>query len=146
DLNTFLCTSIPAIFIASFWPGSGSTNAKKGYTTVTYYHPSSSEEARPRLVQNTCPGSNSKQPPFIESVNRPSPSTLHEHTRIDSTRFSCQMGWLAPCVTQNPTVNGSMSLIGIFANTRLSVSQSGVSHQSSGSASGLPGVGFAPER
>src|SRR5262249_36264682 len=37
------------------------------------------------------------------SVNRPSPSTLHEHTRIDSTRFSYQMGWaLAPCVTQNP--------------------------------------------
>jgi hypothetical protein len=138
-INTFLCTSIPAIFIASFWPGSESTNAKKVTRPSRATPVLLRGEARHRLVQNTCPGSNSKRPPFIQSVNRPSPSTLHERTRIDSTRFSCQWGGPpAPCVIQNPTVNGSMSVMGIFANTRLSVSQSGLSHQSSGSASGLP--------
>jgi hypothetical protein len=37
-INTFLCTSIPAIFIASSWRGSGRTHAKRLHT-VTCYHP-----------------------------------------------------------------------------------------------------------
>src|SRR5262249_355965 len=36
-ISTFLCTSIPAIFIASSWRGSGRTHAKKLHT-VTCYH------------------------------------------------------------------------------------------------------------
>src|SRR6516162_4038293 len=38
-IKTFLCTSIPAIFIASSWRGSGRTSRNRLHT-VTCYHPS----------------------------------------------------------------------------------------------------------
>jgi hypothetical protein len=47
------------------------------------------------------PDQTQKRPHFIQSVNRPSPSTLHQRTATTQPHFHVN-GWaLGPCVTQN---------------------------------------------
>src|SRR5499433_2302833 len=86
-IKTFLCTSIPATFIASSWRGSGRTHAKK----VTHRHVLpplfDAGVARHRLVQNGVPDQTQKRPHFIQSVNRSSPSTLHQRTPTTQPHF-----------------------------------------------------------
>src|SRR5499433_289796 len=102
SLKTFLCTSIPAIFIASSSPGSGRTPAKK----VTH---------RPVLppflfgggrdtdwFKTRVPDQTQKRPHFIQRENRPAPSTPHERTAQTQPDFHVN-GWAAgQCETQNP--------------------------------------------
>src|SRR5260370_972759 len=57
------------------------------------------------------PDQTQKRPHFIQSANRPSPSTLYQRTRTDSTPFSCQWVGRRPMGTQNPQ---AMSVIGIL--------------------------------
>src|SRR5262249_44559714 len=92
-IKTFLCTSIPATFIASSWRGSGRTHAKK----VTHRHVLpplfDAGVARHRLVQNGVPDQTQKRPHFIQSVNRSSPSTLHQRTPTTQPHFHVN-GWV----------------------------------------------------
>ena len=74
-IKTFLCTSIPAIFIASSWRGSGRTHGKK--VTRRHVLPSfllggwrDTDWFKTRVPDQT-----HKRLHFIQSVNRPAPST-----------------------------------------------------------------------
>src|SRR5215813_575315 len=61
------------------------------------YHPSCWRMARHRLVQTCVPYQTHKRPHFIQSVNRPAPSTLLERTAQTQPDFHLN-GWAAgPC-------------------------------------------------
>src|SRR5262249_4452713 len=96
-IKTFLCTSIPATFIASSWRGSGRTHASK----VTHRH-----VLPPFLLggwrhidwfQTRVPDQTQKRPHFIQSVIRPAPSTRHEHTAQTHTNFHVNRWAAGPC-------------------------------------------------
>jgi hypothetical protein len=86
-IKTLLCTSIPATFIDSSWRASGRTHAKK----ITHRHvlppPSRPEWRDTDWFKTRVPDQTQKWPHFIQSANRPSPSTLHQRTRTTQPHF-----------------------------------------------------------
>ena len=109
-IRTFLCTSIPATFIASSWRGSGRTHAKK----VTHRHVLPrlllAGVARHRLVQNARSGSNSK----TASLHPECKQTFAVHAPSAYTPlnpiFMSMGGPPGPCVTQNPISGAGRSM------------------------------------
>src|SRR6266581_119252 len=79
---------------------------EKGYTPSRATSPCFWQEWRDTdWFKTRVPDQTQKRPHFIQSVNRPLPSTLHQRTRTDSTRFSCQ--W----VGRRPMRNSKCHLI-----------------------------------
>ena len=77
---------------------------RKRLHTVTCYHPAYSQKWRDTdWFKTRVPDQTQKRSLFIQSVNRPSPSTLHKRTRADSTKFSCQWVGRRPMRNSEPS-------------------------------------------
>src|SRR5438093_1971258 len=101
-INTFLCTSIPAIFIASSWRGSGRTHAKRLHTGHVLPPVLSPEWRDTDWFKTRVPDQTQKRPHFIQSANDLCRPRWIDRTRTDSTQFSSQWVGRRPIANSNP--------------------------------------------
>jgi len=84
---------------------------RKRLHTVTCYHPALQQRWRDTdWFKTRVPDQTQKRPHFIQSVNRPSPSTLHQRTRTTQPHFHVN-GWAEgpselKCMVRRRTARG----------------------------------------
>jgi hypothetical protein len=93
-ISTFLRTSVPR-HLHCFLTAWKRQNARIiRLHTLTCYRPATVQWRDTDWFKTCAPDQTQKRPHFIQSVNRPLPSTLHQRTRITQPPFSSQ--WVGP--------------------------------------------------
>ena len=98
-ISTFLRTSVPR-HLHCFLPAWKRQNARIiRLHTLTCYRPATVQWRDTDWFKTCAPDQTQKRPHFIQSVNRPLPSTLHQRTPITQPPFSSK--WVGPKAMPN---------------------------------------------